>query len=812
MIMKTFFKICAALCTVFLPATATLAGGNASPTQTIDDTDWTAMTDDRMLELHHTNVTYSVVAMARFRKTLYAGGGFYPTGNRKYPIRYLARWDGSGWSGLGAGVNGEVRALACDSLGNLYAGGFFDSAGSVSARHIAKWDGKTWSALGSGMDSVVNALAVDAGGRLFAGGEFSLAGATSAHHIAMWDGMGWSALGEGTGACTTRTFLFRSFVSALAFDKNGNVYAGGNFNFAGGVPINNVARWDGEQWHALGGGLAGKYGNVIVDALAFDSRGSLYAGGSFEFADGQTADRIAKWDGERWSSLGSGLGTNSGAEVWTILPDDRGNIYVGGYLRISYGNMANGVAKWDGAEWHTLGSGMNADTAAVEFVCDLDWGWSGQLFAGGIFVTAGSAAANGIAQWDGAVWKGLSTAMNDTVLAIIPDDRGNFYAAGAFTDAGGVAANRVAAGNACGWSALGAGMDDIVYALALDSRTNTLYAGGEFAAAGGMPARRVAKWDGSGWSPLGSGMNAAVRALALDSGGTLYAGGNFDSAGGVAAGHIARWNGSEWSAVGEPLDDDVICLTFDCRSGTLYAGGVFEKAGSAAVNSIARWDGAAWKGLGAGMDDGFFTRVEGSLIRGIARWNGAAWSALGKGIVSSKNFSNIAGLRALAVDGAGEVFAGGIFDTAGGMSARYMAKWDGSGWSTLGSGVDDEVRALAVSGSTMLVGGRFGLAGGRPSGNIAAVDIHAPSGVIPAARNHADRRAPLCRPISGGRLRIAGFTPGDRLHLFDLSGRCIFRSAASPLLRPGAAACQPLMYRLLRNGKAVSTGMIVVQP
>lgn len=50
------------------------------------------------------------------------------------------------------GCNGQVRALAVDSGGNIYVGGTFTTAGGVSANRIAKWDGSAWSALGSGMN------------------------------------------------------------------------------------------------------------------------------------------------------------------------------------------------------------------------------------------------------------------------------------------------------------------------------------------------------------------------------------------------------------------------------------------------------------------------------------------------------------------------------------------------------------------------------------------------------------------------------------------------------------------------------------
>ena len=44
---------------------------------------------------------------------------------------------------------------------------------------------------------------------------------------------------------------------------------------------------------------------------------------------------------------------------------------------------------------------------------------------------------------------------------------------------------------------------------------------------------------------------------------------------------------------------------------------------------------------------------------------------------------------ALAADGLGNLFAGGRFTVAGGLSASKIAKWSGSEWSALGSGISD---------------------------------------------------------------------------------------------------------------------------
>jgi hypothetical protein len=67
---------------------------------------------------------------------------------------------------------------------NLYAAGNFTTVGSVSAYGIVRWDGSAWSVLGSGMNGDVNALAVS-GANLYAGGDFIMAGGKVSAYFAM---------------------------------------------------------------------------------------------------------------------------------------------------------------------------------------------------------------------------------------------------------------------------------------------------------------------------------------------------------------------------------------------------------------------------------------------------------------------------------------------------------------------------------------------------------------------------------------------------------------------------------------------------
>ena len=123
---------------------------------------------------------------------------------------------------------------------------------------------------------------------------------------------------------------------------------------------------------------------------------------------------------------------------------------------------------------------------------------------------------------------------------------------------------------------------------------------------------------------------------------------------------------------------------------------------------------AAVDGSGNLYIGGDFTAVGTIAANRIAKWDGSAWSALGSGMNNN--------VYALAVSGS-NLYAGGSFTGAGGMVANRIAKWDGSIWSALGTGMDGgddtSVYALAVRGSDLYAGGSFTTAGGVSANYIA---------------------------------------------------------------------------------------------
>ena len=314
----------------------------------------------------------------------------------------LARWDGTDWSSLPAGaasgLDGPARALAANGS-DVYLGGDFTQVGGVPASRVARWDGHRWSALGEGVDGPVWSIAV-AGGDVYVGGEFTSAGGRNASGVALlgwpqvvsprfgdqrrpgrfhrarclcpggarprglcrrpfrhggrssrqWNravriGRTWTALGGGV-----RTGMYDGVVRALAV-RGEDLYAGGQFATAGGAEAYNIARWDGQQWSALGSGIRGHLENVMAIGVAGSD---VYVGACSPTPAGCGLPNIAKWDGPVGRRRRFRLTTG----CWTIAVSGR-SVYAGGAsFRLPDGAAARGIVRWDGGTWSGLGRGV----------------------------------------------------------------------------------------------------------------------------------------------------------------------------------------------------------------------------------------------------------------------------------------------------------------------------------------------------------------------------------------------------------------------------------------------------------------------
>lgn len=176
-----------------------------------------------------------VDALASFKGRLIAAGKFTHAGGK--PAGGIAAWDGTQWTGLGP-TGAPVRTLSVIGE-HLYAGGLFKQIGvgptKVMASRIARYDGSKWAALGAGINGAVNAIA-SYQGEIIAGGGFTMAGGVKAGGLAAWNGTSWRALG-----------FCGAPVKALAVYNN-ELIAGGNFSQINGVKARRLARFNGTSW------------------------------------------------------------------------------------------------------------------------------------------------------------------------------------------------------------------------------------------------------------------------------------------------------------------------------------------------------------------------------------------------------------------------------------------------------------------------------------------------------------------------------------------------------------------------------------
>ena len=459
--------------------------------------------------------------------------------------------------------------------------------------------------------------------------------------------------------------------------------------------------------------------NDTLQALAVSGQ-QVFVGGNLTAAGNTRANYVAGYDGTRWCALNKGISGAPGSTLIYALAADASNVYVGGWFTNADGSGARYIARWDGANWSALGSGTAGIVSAIKIL-------GSNVYVGGYFTTAGGVTVNGIARWDGANWSALGGGIaggSQPNVTAIESDGANLYVGGTFTTAGGVNATNIAQWNGSAWSALGSGLNGPVRALLF--KANTLYVVGSFTNRTSVNLTNLAAWDGRAWL-VWAAANGTVRDLVAN-GANLYAGGDFTSVGGVSAKRVAKWDGSNWSPLGDGIQGfgisgqlGVYRMAFD-PAGRLYAAGAFNIAGTVGASHIAGWDGTNWFTLGGSTSKGMthynravncfasdgtnlyaggiFTEAGSTIVNGIAKWNGTNWAALGSGVVGNGTVYGLAATGAV-------VYAGGSFTNIGGVTVKQVAKWDGNAWSALGNGFNGTVKALALHRGVLFAGGSF---------------------------------------------------------------------------------------------------------
>jgi hypothetical protein len=211
--------------------------------------------------------------MASYNGDLFVGGQFIEVDSNIAANR-IARWNGSQWFSMGTGFTGGITQVQDMAVYNneLIVAGYFSSIDGLPVNNICRWNGTNWDSLGSGLSSFTSTLVVDTiNNLLYAGGTFNFAGGVATPSgVAVWDGVSWAPVGGPPllGSYDLEFYRGKLFNAAQA---SGTVNALGD-------TIDYFAYYDGTNWIPP---------IRISQAVAFDMEiynDELYVGGYFDYA------------------------------------------------------------------------------------------------------------------------------------------------------------------------------------------------------------------------------------------------------------------------------------------------------------------------------------------------------------------------------------------------------------------------------------------------------------------------------------------------------------------------------------------------
>lgn len=610
----------------------------------------------------------------------------------------------------GAGVRGVSSnpvALASwdpDGAGSqeprLVVGGTLSAAGSAVVDDVALWDGATWRATAdAGICSALLAVGTD----LYSGGSGSGIG------VSQWNGTSWQALSSPFGASGA--------IEALG-TFNGRLIAAGQVTLflppSTFLPVNIVQRIN-NTWESVGTGV-----NGIVWALTVYN-GELIAAGEFTQAGGAPASRIARWDGTAWRALGSGI---VGTRVISLAVHDN-QLIVGGLFNQAGGINARNIARWNGTAWSAMGTTFDNQVEALTV-------HNGELFAGGSFSGPQGFASQNVFRWNGTAFVPLPVGVDGSVSQLI-SHRGQLVVAGLFSAAGETPAQNIAAWNGSAWSAFGTGSAAAgARATRLIEYRGQTVVGGVFAALGATAANSVASYDGASFSPFGTGLQddrgwGRVPGSLIDAAvfnNELIVFGGFVRAGSATVNNgQAKWNGTAWSALTAPGTLTGVPTALLVFNNQLVGAGTSYDANFNATSRVMTFAGGRWSPLGGVFASslgfvsfarlgiyngqlivaGSFDTVNGQTVNNIARWDGTAWRSLGSGITGTPFLTSVGGLTVFA----NELVASGRFTNAGGVAVNGIARWNGTNWQPVGFGIEALSPATAVYRGNLVAYLRF---------------------------------------------------------------------------------------------------------
>ena len=410
--------------------------------------------------------------------------------------------------------------------------------------------------------------------------------------------------------------------------------------------------------------------------------------------------------------------------------------------------IAGMLTSWTGSPAAAAPTEVLGD-APTGFVRTVAVGGDGTRYVGGTFTTVGAATGGGakVDSTTGTVDRGFP-AITGSVKAAASDGSGGYYIGGTFTAVNGVPRSNLAHITSAGnldptWLA---SSNNTVLTLAVSG--STVYIGGQFSGAnsinGNTTRNRAAAVDttngtATNWDPNTSG---TVSTLTV-SGSNVYVGGSFSAVNQVTRNRVAAFDTNGRVTSWDPNSSSTV-NTLAVSGSTVYLGGNFTGAnsinGTLTRNRLAAVD--ATTGTATSWDPNVSNGVNKLAVSGSTVYFGGAFSGAdsvngnvtrnyaaavdattGTATSWDPNLSN--GVNALAVSGS-TVYLGGEFtgvnSVNGNLARNYAAAVDTTNGTATAwdPNLNNSVTTLAVSGSTVYLGGTFNTVNGSLSRNYAA--------------------------------------------------------------------------------------------
>jgi len=303
----------------------------------------------------------------------------------------------------------------------IYSTGFFTRDCGVNADYINVWDGTVTAASGTGLPDPGHRIADIAGVRYIAKYEQ----AVDTNWVYKWDGTDYVKFGAPLYLTTAVAGFSKTPSIYDIVQYHGDIIISGEFDWADGRHISGIARWTGTTWDSLGTGLAGYLtpapSNVMYPHQMMVYQDTLYVVGNFVTAGGITVNGVAKWDGTQWHAMGNGFNQN----VYAIAVYN-GEIYAaGGFTKTGTTTMRH-IAKWNGGSWVSPGFDVYTNATGFDeaYVHTLKQIGSWLFITGGflhVTSSAGTASCGNIIAWDGSGVNTLSGGTpNYQIEAIAP--------------------------------------------------------------------------------------------------------------------------------------------------------------------------------------------------------------------------------------------------------------------------------------------------------------------------------------------------------------------------------------------------------